>query len=139
MTLTLSCWAVAAAAIGHRSGATIADRLGPLRDRLVTSHVTVQPAAATSLGQLHHALGDLDEAERSFALADEVHRRLESAFLVLYSDVGRAALLADRAGPGEREEAKVLAEGVLAASEANEYGYLAADARAVLERLEGAT
>jgi hypothetical protein len=90
------------------------------------------------LGRLDHSLGDFSAAEQSYALADEIHRRVESPLLRLYSDVGRAALLADRAGPGEREEARTLAEAVLTASVAGGYGYLEADARAVLKQV-GAT
>lgn len=139
MTTALSCWADAACRTGHPGVGELAALLRPMADLLVTTHVTVQPAVAYFVGRLEHAMGELDAAEASFALADEIHRRMESPLLVLYSDVGRAALLADRAGPGEREEARTLAEGVLAASEVNGYGYLAADARAVLEQLEGAS
>ena len=134
-TTTVGAWAEAAVRTRHPSMATIHNLLLPLQDLLVTTHATVQPAVAHFLAQLDHGLGRFDDAERWFAEADTIHRRMESPLLVAYSDVGLAALLAGRGRPGDAERARDLAEQVLSVATPGGYGYIERDAREVLERL----
>jgi tetratricopeptide (TPR) repeat protein len=132
----IATWAQVAADLRHDDAAAILHSLlSPWRRLFVHHQVVVSGAAAMHLGQLEHVLGRLDDADRSFAQAEEVHQRLESPMLVADGNAHWAAMLLDRDAPGDRKRAHELASGALDVAVAGGYGYTEALARKVLARL----
>ena len=128
-----SLWAEAAACTGHEAAAAlIRERIAPYSKQIVTAQIAVRPAFASSLGKLDHLLGRHEDAHNWFAEAMAIHERLDSPLLIAYTQAAWAALLAD--GPTD-EHARTLAEQALDTATAGGYGYIAADARKVLDQL----
>ena len=132
----ITCWAAAAA----RSGvATVAPALrsilAPYHDQVVHTGATFLPAFAHWLGLLDHLVGDHDTADAWFTEAHDLHQRVRSPILVAHTQAAWAALLADRHQGDDHDRASEMAQAALAAGTAGGYGYVEADARAVLERL----
>jgi class 3 adenylate cyclase len=118
------------------------DAIEPLRDCLLPYHdqvaiggVTFSGAFAYYLGRLDHVAGTYDDAERWYTEALELHERLRSPILVAYTRAAWAALLADRNQNNDRTRARTMARAAFNAALAGGYGYIEADARAVLDRL----
>jgi hypothetical protein len=131
-------WSEVAVDVGHRPAAELLhSRLDPYRDLLVHGIVLVYPAAATVLGMLEHVLGRLDDADRSFAQGDAIHRRMTSPLLIARGEAHWAAMLADRAAPGDLERARSLATSALVAARERGFGNTERVARRVLARLDG--
>ncbi len=135
-TVAMSSWAEASVIVGHeRAVAMLRDRMEPFHTSVATSGAILSQGFACALGRLDRVAGRYDEADEWFVEADALHRRLEAPVLVAQSDVAWAALLADRDRGDDAERAQVLASGALDVAERCGYGYVAADARQVLERL----
>jgi DNA-binding SARP family transcriptional activator len=132
----LSMWADAAHRIkATAAAAAVRNMIAPYHGHIVTSYITVLPSVAHYLGLLDHTLDRLDDADRWFTEATEIHQRMESPLLVAYTNAAWAALLADRNRGDDHERARQLAERAHAAAIAGGYGYIESDARAVLARL----
>jgi len=130
-----ACWAGAAFCSGHLATAlAVRDRIAPFHDQVVTTGVTVHPALAHFLGLLDHLTRRLDEADAWFREAMDLHQQLRSPLLVACTRAAWAGLLADRARDDDGRHARALARQALAISTVNGYGYVEADARAVLSR-----
>ena len=65
----------------------------------------------------------------------ELHQRVQSPILVAETHAAYAALLADRGRGDDYDRARTVARAALDATTAGGYGYVEADALAVLERL----
>jgi hypothetical protein len=131
-------WSEVATDVRHGPAAEVLhSRLDPYRDLLVHGIVLVYPAAATVLGMLEHVLGRFDDADRSFAQGDAIHRRMESPVLTARGEAHWAEMLADRAAPGDLERARALATSALVTASNGGFGYTEAVARRVLARLDG--
>jgi hypothetical protein len=131
-----ACWAD----LAYRLGATevlplLRSRILPYHDLIVTTTISVYPAVAYNLGLLDHLAGRLDDADAWFRESMKLHEHLESPLLVAYTQSAWAALLADRDQGDDRTRARDMADQALAAATAGGYGYIEADARAVLEQL----
>ena len=135
-SLTMACWADAAArSRANEIAPTLRELLAPYHDQIVTNGNSFLPSVAHHLGLLEHALGELDAADEWFAEALILHRRLRSPVLVAQTRAAWATLLADRCGDGDRAHAVELAQAAHAAAVEGGYGRVAAEARAVLDRL----
>jgi tetratricopeptide (TPR) repeat protein len=129
-------WANAAVRVGHHGVAQIVrERIAPFHDQVVTSDITVHPAVAHYLGRLDHLLGRYDEADTYFTEAMAMHERLESPLLIAHTQAAWAALLADRSRRDDDIRARAMAERALSSATAGGYGYIEADALAVLSQL----
>jgi len=134
---TIGTWAQVAAEVGHVAAAErLHDDLSPFRGRFVHSLVVISGAVAMHLGQLEHLLGRWDDAERSFAEGDVLHRRLESPMLIADNHTHWAATLADRNAPGDRDRARTFAAGALDVAITGGYGNIEARVRRVLDQLD---
>jgi tetratricopeptide (TPR) repeat protein len=134
---TIAYWSSAAGTVRHeRAAGLLHSLLEPYRDLFIHSQVVIFSAASTPLGQLEHVLGRFDEADRSFAQADEIHRRLRSPMLLADGHAHWATMLVDRDRPGDRDRAHELAAGALEIATVGGYGYIAATARQVLDQLD---
>ncbi len=130
-------WIEAAVAIRAEAVAeALRTPLLPYHDQLATTGVQFQPVYSHYLGQIDHLLGDTDSASAWFAEALELHERVRSPVLIAQTHAAWASLLVDRNYGSDRDQARVMARAALAAATAGGYGYTAADARAVLERLD---
>lgn len=118
-----------------QSDDTLRTRLLPYHAQIATTTVTFLPSVAHHLGLLDHRAGRLDDAEHWFTEALELHERVGSPVLVAQTQAAQAALLADRNRGDDGARAREMADAALATAIAGGYGYIAADARAVLERL----
>jgi tetratricopeptide (TPR) repeat protein len=132
----LYCWADAAVRTGDREAATLLhDQLAPFADHLVTTHVTVDPVVAHTLGRLEHLLGRYDEAADSFGRAQQLHERLRCPPFVAMTEVAWAHLLTDRGRGGDRHQARTMAERAVRAAVAGGYAEVERDAVALLGRI----
>jgi class 3 adenylate cyclase/tetratricopeptide (TPR) repeat protein len=107
----------------------------PYHDQIVATGMNFQLSVAHYLGLLDQLVGDHDAAEAWFAEALELHQRARSPLLVAYTHAAYAALLVDRGRHDDTERARAMAQAALDAATAGGYGYIEADARAVLSRL----
>ncbi len=112
----------AVAATGNRTAArTLVDRVAPF-----ATHV-VEPTAALVCGTIARPLaraatllGDYDHAEEWFAIAHDIHRRLEAPFWTARGQLDHADLCLARRADGDVERARDLA--TTAATTAAEFG-----------------
>jgi hypothetical protein len=88
------------------------------------------------LGQLEHVLGRFDDADRSFAQAEQMHQRLDSPMLTADGNAHWAAMLVDRDAAGDHDRARSLATAALEVAVAGGFGYTESLARQVLARLD---
>jgi class 3 adenylate cyclase/tetratricopeptide (TPR) repeat protein len=119
----------------QQAAETIRDRITPFADHIVTTSITASPVLGHYVGKLEHLLGRYDEADASFRRALAIHQRLESPPMIAMTEVAWAAMLCDRADPGDHDQARILATSALDVAERNGYGPVERDARAVLETL----
>jgi DNA-binding SARP family transcriptional activator/predicted ATPase len=128
-------WAGAAAQSRHqRASMALYERLLPWHDQFANTYITPIGAVAHSLGELAHVLGRHDDAEQWFTEALALHEALRAPFFIALTQAAWAALLVDRNKAGDSERARALAETALAVATERGYGYVARDARAVLNR-----
>ena len=131
--------AEACAELGHRDGAIrLLPIIAPHADRFATGAV-----GAVCFGSMHrhvgllaHCAGRLDEADEHFRLALRANRRAGATLLIAHTQRQHAALLRERAGPGDVAAAEAMV------SEADEtYRQLGLDhwVSAERPRTEGAT
>ena len=113
-------------------GPQLRERLLPYHDQLITTAATFNAANSHSLGLLDHLLGDHDTAEQWFTEALELHERVRSPILIAQTQAAWATLLADRNRGDDHDRAHTMAQAALGAAATGGYGYVEADARAVL-------
>ena len=111
-----------AAPTGRQAVARIlVERLAPFADHVVApSAVLVQGAVARPLARLATLLGDHDQAEAWFALAHDIHARLQAPYWTALGQLDHAELCVARGADGDLERARELAH--TAAATAAEYG-----------------
>ena len=132
----ISSWSEAAAHLGAVEAAShLRARILAYHDQLVTTDVCVEPALCHCLGRLDHVTGDYDAAEQWFAEAIEIHQRVRAPVLVAQTQAAWAEMLADRNQRDDHDRARTMAHSALDAATVGGYGYIEADARAVLDRL----
>jgi hypothetical protein len=130
------CWSDAAVRTMHLGAAkALHGLLVPFRDQLVTTHVTVDPVVAHTLGRLEHVLERYDEADASFGRAAELHRQLRCAPFVALTEAAWAGLLADRGSNDDLRRARAMAERAQTTADAQGYEEVARAAEAALRRL----
>jgi class 3 adenylate cyclase/tetratricopeptide (TPR) repeat protein len=129
----LYCWADAAVRTGDREAAILLhDQLAPFRDQLVTTHVTVDPVVAHTLGRLEHLLGHYDEAADSFGRAQQLHEQVRCPPLVAMTEVAWARMLHDWGRSGDRHQIRAMAERARQTAVAGGYAEVERDAVALL-------
>jgi class 3 adenylate cyclase len=127
-------WAWTAVRLGDGAAADIIrNLLAPFPDRITYSGLSVLPAIAHYLGTLDHLLGRHDDADRWFTMAMALHERIESPLLIAYTQAAWSSLCADL---GDTDRARNLATAARAAAVRSGFGYIEADARAVLARID---
>jgi hypothetical protein len=130
------CWADVAVRTRHLSAAAVLHRrLAPFSDQLVTTHVTIDPVLAHTIGRLEHVLGRLDGAEASFSRAAELHARLRCPPFISLTEVAWADLLTDRDRGDDRTRARAMAERARSTASRHRYTGVESAAAAILERL----
>jgi class 3 adenylate cyclase len=130
------CWADAAVRTGDREAATMLhEQFAPFADQLVTTHVTVDPVVAHTLGRLEHLLGRYDEAADSFGRAQQLHERLRCPPFVAMTEVAWADLLTDRGRGGDRHQARAMAERAMQTAVERGYAEVERDAVGLLARI----
>ncbi|MBX3287174.1 MAG: AAA family ATPase [Actinobacteria bacterium] len=107
----------------------------PYHDQITGYGSGFQLSVAHYLALLDQLLGDHDAAEARFIEALELHHRVRSPLLVANTHAAYARLLADR-GRDDHDRARTMARAALDAAIAGGYGYVEADARDVLARLD---
>jgi hypothetical protein len=110
-------------------------RLAPFADQLVTTHVTIDPVLAHTVGRLEHVLGQLDAADASFSRAAELHARLRCPPFISLTEVAWADLLIDRDRDDDRSRARVMAERARGTASRHRYAGVESAAIAILDRL----
>jgi hypothetical protein len=130
-------WAKAAVAVRDlETAASMRSRMTPYRDRVVFIGLTVRPVAGHYIARVEHLLGDLDDADASFARAYQLHQRLRAPQFVARTEVRWAQMLVDRNRHGDHGRARELAESARAASvHRSGWDWIGRDACAVLDRL----
>jgi predicted ATPase len=130
------CWADVAVRTRHLSAAAeLHRRLAPFSDQLVTTHVTVDPVLAYTIGRLEHVLGRLEAAEASFSRAAELHERLRCPSFISLTEVAWADLLVDRNRDADRRRARAMAERARETAAGHRYAGVESAAAAIIERL----
>jgi len=119
---SMSNLAEAAAATEDRGAArTLVELLAPYERQVITpSPVLIRGAVARPLARAATVLGDTDQAERWFAVAHDVHARLEAPFWTALGQLDHGDLCVTRRADGDLERARELA--TTAATTAAEYG-----------------
>lgn len=132
-TTGLCVWADVAVRLGdHAAAQVLRERLAPFHSRMPFTGVSILPAVAHYLGRLDHLLGRHEDADGWFREAMTSHERFRSPLLVAHTQAAWASLLADR---DDEARAREMADAALAAAADGGFGYVEADARAVLARL----
>jgi tetratricopeptide (TPR) repeat protein len=130
------CWADVAVRTSHSSSAAVLHRrLAPFSDQLVTTHVTIDPVLAHTIGRLEHVLGQLDAADASFRRAAELHARLRCPPFIALTEVAWADLLIDRDRDDDRTRARAMAERARGTASRHRYAGVESAAAAILDRL----
>jgi class 3 adenylate cyclase/tetratricopeptide (TPR) repeat protein len=133
----LASWAETAVRVGAVDVARLLrERLLPYHDQIVTTGATIHPAVCHFLGLLDHLTGRYDDAEQWFIEALQLHERVRSPLFIAQTRAARAGLLADRNQHDDHSRARVIAQQALDTAIAGGYGYIEADARIVLARLD---
>jgi tetratricopeptide (TPR) repeat protein len=91
-------------------------RLEPFRGQCITNGVGVVGAVSHFLGRLAATLGRHDDADRGFAEAAALHRRLEAPVMVARTEAAWAAFLLAGGRPEDEERAGRLLASALAAA-----------------------
>jgi len=131
-----ACWVEAAVLLNAVPAAdALRNRILPYHDQLATTGVQFVPAFSHYLGLLDRLVGHNDEAERWFAEALQLHKRLRSPILVAQTLAAWAGLLADRGRGDDYDRGRSMAQEAFDTATAGGYGNTEAEARAVLERL----
>jgi len=117
------------------AAAVLHGRLAPFGDQLVTTHVTIDPVVAHTVGRLEHVLGRLDDADDSFRRAAEIHARLRCPPFVALTEVAWADLLARRDRSDDRQRARAMAERARRTASERRYAGVERAAAAILETL----
>jgi tetratricopeptide (TPR) repeat protein len=130
------CWADVAVRTRHLSAAAeLHRRLAPFSDQLVTTHVTIDPVLAHTIGRLEHVLGRLDDAEASFSRAAELHARLRCPSFISLTEVAWADLLVDRNRGDDHKRARAMAERARGTASGHRYAGVERSAIAIFDRL----
>ena len=120
----------AVASAGDRVGArTLIDRVAPYATQVVApAAAAVSGAIARPLARAATILGEFDQAEEWFAIAHDIHARLEAPYYAALSQLDHADLCVTRQTDGDVQRAQSLA--TTAAATAAEYGYAGLTTRA---------
>jgi len=122
---------VAVACRDAEIAAAMFDRLRPFADQVPTNAIVAFDHISLVLGELSRVLGRYDDAEGYYARAAEFSERAGAKFLGAKTNLGWAAMLIERAAPGDSERARDLLGAAHTVAAANGYGGLqrrAADA-----------
>jgi class 3 adenylate cyclase/tetratricopeptide (TPR) repeat protein len=111
-----------AASTSDRGAArTLVDRVAPFASQVVTtSGMLIEGAIAQPLARAATVLGSYDQAEEWFAIAHDLHTRLQAPFLTALGQLDHADLCLARQADGDIERARKLV--TAAAATAAEYG-----------------
>jgi hypothetical protein len=132
----ITSWIDAAVRLGAADAAPeLRALILPYHDQITTTSIGIQPALSHYLGQLDHLTGNYDAAERWFTEAMAIHERVQSPMLIARTQAAWTAMLTDRNQHDDHTRARQMAHAALDAAIAGGYGYIEADARAVLDRL----
>jgi tetratricopeptide (TPR) repeat protein len=133
------CWADVAVRTKHSAAAaTLHGRLAPFSDQLVTTHVTIDPVLAHTVGRLEHLLGRFEDAEASFNRAATLHARLRCPPFVSLTEIAWAQLLIDRGQGDDHQRARAMAERARGTASRHRYVGIERAAVAILEQLRQA-
>ena len=80
-------------------GATVLDLLTPFEDEVAAPMATAPGAVARPMGRVAAMLGRHDDADRWFALALDLHTRLEAPYLIARTELEWAECLIARGVP----------------------------------------
>jgi hypothetical protein len=120
----------AAAYVGDRAAArTLVDRGAPFATHVISPTATlVKGAMARPLACCATVLEEYDQAEEWFAIAHDIHTRLEAPFLSSLGQLDHADLCLARRADGDVDRARALS--TTAAVTAAQYGYAGLTKRA---------
>jgi class 3 adenylate cyclase/tetratricopeptide (TPR) repeat protein len=105
----------------HAAARTLVERVTPFAGHVIAlSGVKVNGAIARPLGRAATVLGDYDQAEQWFAIAHDIHTRLQAPYWLAMGQLDHADLCLARRAEGDTERARELA--ATAAAAAAEYG-----------------
>jgi tetratricopeptide (TPR) repeat protein len=129
-------YADSAAKVRHLEAATLLrERLLPWHDQCPATHVTFGGAVSHYLGMLAQCLGEFDEADGWFAEALALHERLESPFLVAWTQSSWATLLVERGAPSDLPHARWMVDRALTVAGERGFGYVESASTNLLEQL----
>jgi class 3 adenylate cyclase/tetratricopeptide (TPR) repeat protein len=133
LAATLAYYAEACAALGvAEMAAELYARLDPFRGQCITNGVGVLGAVSHFLGRLAATAGRHDDADRDFAEAAELHRRLEAPVMLARTQMAWATALLAGGRPEDAERAGRLLASALAAARAHGAWGVARAAESVL-------
>jgi class 3 adenylate cyclase/tetratricopeptide (TPR) repeat protein len=111
-----------AAAITRDEGSArdLIERLAPFASHVIGTGASVNGAIARPLARAAAMLGDYEEAEQWFAIAHDIHTKLQAPYWTALGQLDHADLCLARLADGDIERARQLA--TIAAATAAEYG-----------------
>ena len=122
---------VAASTGDHAAALVLVERLAPFADHVIApAAAIVEGAAGRSLARGATLLGDYDQAENWFAVAHDIHHRLQAPYWTALGQLDHADLCLTRRADGDLERARDLATS--AAATAAEYGCAGVTRRAAV-------
>ena len=105
----------------HDAASELVARVAPFADHVIAlSGVMVNGAISRPLAHAGTLLGDYDQAEQWFAIAHDIHNRLQAPFWTTRCQLDHADLYIARHADGDVQRARVLATS--AAATADEFG-----------------
>lgn len=117
------------------AAAALRELLVPYHDHMISFQSGFQACVAHQLGLVDHLTGRYEDAEQWFAQATRLHQRMRSPILIVETQAAWARLLADRNRGDDHDRARVIAQAAFDAASVGGWGYIEADASAVLELL----
>ncbi|MGO9877486.1 MAG: hypothetical protein ACLPVY_27235, partial [Acidimicrobiia bacterium] len=111
----------AVTAADHTAARTLVERLAPFASHVISpAGVIVNGAVARPLARAATILGNYDQAEQWFAIAHDIHTRLQAPYWTALGQLDHADLCIARRADGDLERARHFAQ--TAAATAAEYG-----------------
>jgi len=129
----MNCYAAAAIECRDpRFAAPIFEQLDPWSDQLSFGVASTEGPVAHYVAGLASVLGRHAEAESRYVESAEFCEQVGAKFFAALTELSWGRMLIDRAGPGDREQGKVLLRKALTSAAANGYGTVERRAAAAL-------
>ena len=131
-------WSEVAYRLADRDAASrLMPKLAPYPELMSFNGVALQGPVADALGCLASMLGDHDDAERYFDVADALSDQFEAPFFSARVALHRAEMQLGRDGPGDRDEAQSNCDAAMKVALRHGFPGIQREVEAMAERLAG--